>query len=209
MEDVKMDTPHLDPKALYQLGYGLYVVTTRNGEKDNGCIVNTVMQVSSQPLLIAVGVHKQSYTCEMIRKSGRLNVNSLSEDTPFEVFELFGYQSGREVDKFEGRPSDRSENGCIVLSHHLKGFLSLVVEREIELGSHILFLCKVDEGRLLSNARAVTYAYYQDHIKPKPQPQRLKGFVCNICGYVYEGESLPEDFICPICKHGTEDFEPL
>ncbi len=198
-----------DPKALYQIGYGLYVLTTRDGEKDNGCIVNTVMQVTSTPALIAVGVSKQNYSCGLIQKTGVLNVNSLTEDTPFEVFRRFGYQSGRDTDKFDGYATERSGNGLIVLPRHANGFLSLAVEREEDLGSHILFLCTPTEGKILSDAETVSYTYYQKHIKPKPQPEKTKGFICRICGYVYEGDTLPPDYICPLCKHGAADFEPL
>ena len=198
-----------DPKTLYQIGYGLYVLTTRDGEKDNGCIVNTVMQLTSAPALVAVGVNKQNYSCELIRKTGLLNVNSLTEDTPFDVFRHFGYQSGRNTDKFAGCTPERSGNGLIVLPRYAKGFLSLTVEREMDLGSHILFLCTPTEGRILSDVETVSYSYYQKHIKPKPQPEKKKGFVCRICGYIYEGETLPEDYICPVCKHGAADFEPL
>ncbi len=206
-----MGAPVFDSKALYQLGYGLYVLTTRDSEKDNGCIVNTVMQVASNPLLIAVGVNKQNYTCDMIQKTGVLNINSLTVDTPFELFRHFGYQSGRDIDKFEECTSDRSENGLIVLRKHIKGFISLAVDRETDLGSHMLFLCRPTEGKLLSDGETVTYSYYQENIKPKPQPQpeKKQGFVCRICGYTYEGETLPEDFVCPVCKHGAEDFEPI
>ena len=204
-----MGAPVFDPKALYQLGYGLYVLTTKDGEKDNGCIVNTVMQVASEPPIVAVGVSKQNYTCEIIRKTGIMNINSLTEDTPFEVFKHFGYQSGRKADKFADCTPDRSDNGLIVLPKHRKGFISLAVERETELGSHILFLCTPTEGRLLSDAETVTYSYYQRNIKPKMQPQKKKGFVCGICGHVYEGEALPKDFVCPVCKHGAEVFEPI
>ncbi len=198
-----------DPKALYQIGYGLYILTTRDGEKDNGCIVNTVMQVTSTPALIAVGVSKQNYSCGLIQKTGVLNVNSLTEDTPFEVFRRFGYQSGRDTDKLDGYTAERSGNGLIVLPRHANGFLSLAVEREEDLGSHILFLCTPTEGKILSDAETVSYTYYQKHIKPKPQPANKNGFVCRICGYVYEGDTLPPDYICPLCKHGAADFEPL
>lgn len=204
-----MSGPVLDPKALYQIGYGLYVLTTRDGRKDNGCIVNTVMQITSTPPLIAVGVNKQNYTCGLIQKTRALNINTLTEGTPFEAFRHFGYQSGRDVDKFAGSFPERSGNGLIILPHHSKGFLSLAVEREMDLGSHILFLCTPTEGRLLSDEEAVTYSYYQKHIKPRPQPEKKKGFVCRICGHIYEGSPIPEDYICPICKHGAADFEPI
>ncbi len=204
-----MSGPVLDPKALYQIGYGLYVLTTRDGRKDNGCIVNTVMQITSTPPLIAVGVNKQNYTCGFIQKTRALNINTLTKGTPFEVFWHFGYQSGRDVDKFAGSSPERSGNGLIILPHHSKGFLSLAVEREMDLGSHILFLCTPTEGRLLSDEEAVTYSYYQKHIKPRPQPEKKKGFACRICGHIYEGSPIPEDYICPICKHGAADFEPI
>ena len=204
-----MDASIFDPKAVYQIGYGLYVLTTKDGEKDNGCIVNTVMQVASTPPVIAVGVNKQNYTCEVIQKTGKLNINTLTESTPFEIFKHFGFQSGRGINKFSGCTSERSENGLIVLSKHSKGFLSLVVEQTLYLGSHILFLCKPVEGRFLSDEEPVTYFYYQKYIKPRRQPEKKKGFVCRICGYTYEGEALPEGFVCPLCKHGASDFEPI
>jgi len=198
-----------DSKALYQIGYGLYVLTTSDRKKDNGCIVNTVMQITSTPTLVAVGVNKQNYTCGLIQKTKALNINTLTEDTPFEVFRHFGYQSGRDVNKFAGSSLERSSNGLVVLPKHCKGFLSLAIGREMDLGSHILFLCTPTEGRLLSDKEAVTYSYYQKHIKPKYQPEKKKGFVCRICGHIYEGETLPDDYVCPICKHGAIDFEPI
>ena len=198
-----------DPKALYQLGYGLYVLTARDGEKDNGCIINTAMQVASEPLLVAVGVNKQNYTCDLVQKTGLLNVNSLTVDTPFEVFRHFGYQSGRTVDKFADKTPARSSNGLPILTEHTGGFLSLTVKQEIDAGSHSLFLCEPTEGCLQPGTETVTYAYYQRHIKPRPAstPKR-KGFVCTVCGHVYEGDTLPADYICPVCKHGAADFVP-
>ncbi len=203
--------PVFDPRALYQIGYGLYLLTTRDEEKDNGCIVNTVMQVASTPLVIAVGVNKQNYSCELIQKTGRLNINSLTEKTPFELFRHFGFQSGKDVDKFADRSLERSSNGLIILPDYTKGFLSLTVDRDMDLGSHMLFLCSPTEGKLLPEGELVTYSYYQRFIKPQPQaqPEKKKGFVCRICGHIYEGETLPPDYICPICKHGATDFVPL
>ena len=198
-----------DLKALYQISYGLYVLTTRDRKKDNGCIVNTVMQVTSAPTLVAGCVNKQNYSCGLIRKTGAMNVNSLTEDTPFEVFRRFGYQSGRDTDKFDGYTSERSGNGLIVLTKHANGFLSLAFEREEDLGSHVLFLCTSTEGKMLSDAETVSYSYYQKNITPKSQPEKKKGFICRVCGYVYEGDTLPPDYICPLCKHGTADFELL
>lgn len=198
-----------DTKSLYQIGYGLYVLTTRDGDKDNGCIVNTVMQVTSTPPLIAVVVSKQNYTCGLIQKTGKLNINSLSESTPFEVFKHFGYQSGKDTDKFAGCSPERSANGLIILPKHTVGYLSLEVERELDFGTHIQFMCTPVEGKLLSDEETVSYTYYQNNIKPKPQPEKKSGFICRICGYVYEGTTLPDDYICPICKHGVADFEPI
>lgn len=197
-----------DSKSLYQLGYGLYVLTVRDGDRDNGCIVNTVMQVTSTPPVIAVVVNKQNYTCGLIRKTGALNINSLTESTPFEVFRHFGYQSGRDADKFADCSPERSGNGLVILPEYARGFISLAVERELDLGTHIQFLCTPTEGKLLSGAETLSYSYYQKNIKPRPQPKK-KGFVCRICGYVYEGSTLPEDYICPLCKHGAADFDPL
>ena len=211
-ENDLMENKKLDPSALFQIGYGLYVITTRDGDKDNGCIVNTVMQITSNPLIVAVGINKQNYSCDIVLKTGKLNVNCLTQDTPFEVFRNFGYQSGRDTDKFGTEEHRRSDNGLIVLSEHVGAFLSLTVEQSIDLGSHILFLCSVSESRvIIPRANNITYSYYQSNVKPKPQAQeqKKKGFVCKICGYVYEGDTLPEDFVCPICKHGAEDFEPL
>ena len=197
-----------DSKSLYQLGYGLYVLTVRDGDRDNGCIVNTVMQVTSTPPVVAVVVNKQNYTCGLIRKTGALNINSLTESTPFEVFRHFGYQSGRDADKFAGCSPERSGNGLVILPEYARGFISLAVERELDLGTHIQFLCTPTEGKLLSGAETLSYSYYQKNIKPRPQTKK-KGFVCRICGYVYEGSTLPEDYICPLCKHGAADFDPL
>lgn len=198
-----------DTKSLYQIGYGLYVLTTRDGDKDNGCIVNTVMQVTSTPPLIAVVASKQNYTCGLIKKTGKLNINSLSESTPFEVFKHFGYQSGKATDKFAGCSPERSANGLIILPKHTVGYLSLEVERELDFGTHIQFMCTPVEGKLLSDEETVSYTYYQNNIKPEPQPEKKSGFICRICGYVYEGSTLPDDYICPICKHGVADFEPI
>lgn len=206
-----MENQKIDPSALFQIGYGLYVVTTKDGTKDNGCIVNTVMQVTSNPQQVAVGISKQNYTCDLVLKTGKLNVNCLTVDTPFEVFRHFGFQSGRNTDKFSGETHKRSENGLIVLPEHISAYLSLNVENSLDLGTHVLFLCSVVESQVLSKAENITYAYYQKNVKPKPQEkkEKKKGFVCKICGYVYEGDTLPEDYICPICKHGASDFEEI
>ena len=198
-----------DFSALFHIGYGLYVVTSRDGKKDNGLIVNTVTQVTNSPNRIAVTINKTSYSHHVIFKTGVLNVNCLSVDTPFSVFETFGFQSGRNTDKFAGISSERSANGLFFLPQISNALLSLEVERYLDLGTHGMFICRVIEARKLSDTETMTYSYYQNHVKPPRKTEGKKGFICKICGYIYEGDSLPEDFICPICKHGTEDFEPL
>lgn len=198
-----------DMSALFRIGYGLYVVTSSDGRKDNGLIVNTVTQVTDSPHRVAVCINKQNYSHHVIRQTGVMNVNCLSVDTPFSVFETFGFQSGRTVDKFAGQKVLRSDNGIAFLPQYINAFLSLSVEQYIDLGTHGLFLCSVTEARVISDRETMTYQYYQDHVKPRPQTDGKRGWVCKVCGYVYEGEDLPEDFICPLCKHGAADFEPI
>lgn len=193
--------------ALTKINYGLYVLSTKVGEKDNGCIVNTVVQAASTPCLISVSVSKQNYTCEMIQSSGIFNVCPLSEQTPFETFRHFGFQSGRDVEKFADIPCERSENGVLYPTENTVALLSCKVEFTMDLGSHKMFIATLEDSKILSDATPVTYAYYHQSIKPQPQQtDAAKGYRCNICGYVYEGEVLPPDFICPICKHGASDF---
>lgn len=199
----------LDPTALFRIGYGLYVVTSNDGKKDNGLIVNSVMQVTNTPNRVAVCVNKQNYSHGVIRQTGVMNVNCLSIDAPFSVFERFGFQSGRTADKFAGETPLRSDNGLAVLSDSINAFMSLKVEQYVDLDTHGMFICSVTEARAISDRETMTYTYYQNNVKPKPQPEGKKGYVCKICGYVYEGETLPEDFVCPICKHGASDFEPI
>lgn len=198
-----------DLTALFNIGYGLYVVTSNDGTKDNGLIVNTVSQVTSTPNRIAVTINKQNYSHHVIRQTGVMNVNCLSEDAPFRVFEQFGFQSGRTVDKFAGTEVLRSDNGLVFLSSHINSFMSLKVEQYVDLGTHGMFICSVTEARVLSNAPTMTYTYYQNNVKPKPQTEGKKGYVCKVCGWVYEGEDLPDDIVCPLCKHGAADFEPI
>lgn len=198
-----------DLTALFNIGYGLYVVTSNDGTKDNGLIVNTVSQVTSTPNRIAVTINKQNYSHHVIRQTGVMNVNCLSEDAPFRVFEQFGFQSGRTVDKFAGTEVLRSDNGLVFLSNHINSFMSLKVEQYVDLGTHGMFICSVTEARVLSNAPTMTYTYYQNNVKPKPQTEGKKGYVCKVCGWVYEGEDLPDDIVCPLCKHGAADFEPI
>ncbi len=198
-----------DLAALYKLGYGLYVVTSNDGKKDNGLIVNTVAQVADNPNKIAVTINKANYSHHVIKQTGRMNVNCLTVDAPFKVFEVFGFQSGRNVDKFADCEPLRADNGLVFLPRYINAFLSLKVEQYVDLESHGMFICSVTEARTISDRESMTYAYYHANVKPKPKTTESKGYVCKICGYVYEGEELPEDFICPLCKHGAQDFEPI
>ncbi len=198
-----------DLTALFNIGYGLYVVTSNDGKKDNGCIVNTVSQLTSQPNRIAVCINKQNYTHHVVKSTGIMNVNCLSVEAPFKVFENFGFQSGRNVDKFANCEPMRSDNGLVFLPHYINSFMSLKVEDYMDLGTHGMFICSVTEARVINHIETMTYTYYQKNVKPKPQTEGKKGWVCKICGYVYEGDELPEDFICPLCKHGAADFEPI
>lgn len=202
---------NIDATALFNIGYGLYVVTSNDGKKDNGLIVNTVMQVTNTPNRIAVAINKQNYSHDVIKETGIMNVNCLSTDAPFSVFENFGFKSGRDTDKFAGKEVLRSENGLAYLDAYINSYMSLKVEEYIDLGTHGMFICSITEAVNVKKAESMTYAYYHANVKPKPQPQpeKKKGYVCKICGYVYEGDPLPEDFVCPWCKHGAEDFEPL
>ena len=198
-----------DFKALFNIGYGLYVVTSNDGKKDNGLIVNTVSQVTNAPNRVAVTINKQNYSHHVIKQTGKMNVNCLSVEAPFSVFENFGFQSGRAVDKFKGTEIYRSDNGLVILPKYVNSVMSLAVESYVDLGTHGMFICSVTEARVLSDQETMTYTYYQKNVKPKPQTEGKKGFVCKICGYVYEGETLPEDIVCPLCKHGAADFEPI
>lgn len=198
-----------DLTALYKIGYGLYVVTSNDGKRDNGLIVNTVTQVSDSPNRIAVNINKANYSHHVIKQTGKMNVNCLSVDAPFSVFENFGFQSGRNADKFAGCEVKRSDNGLVFLPRYINSFMSLKVEEYVDLGSHGMFICSVTEARVMSDRETMTYAYYHSNVKPKPNTEGKKGWVCKICGYVHEGEELPEDFICPLCKHGAADFEPI
>ena len=198
-----------DLSALFNIGYGLYVVTSSDGKKDNGLIVNTVTQVTNTPNRIAVTINKANYSHHVIKQTGIMNINCLSTDAPFSVFETFGFQSGRTVDKFENLTPLRSDNGLAFLPRYINSFMSLKVEQYIDLDTHGMFICSITEARVISAVETMTYTYYQNNVKPKPQTEGKKGFVCKVCGYVYEGEELPEDIICPLCKHGAADFEPI
>ena len=198
-----------DLTALFKIGYGLYVVTSNDGKKDNGLIVNTVTQVTNTPNRIAVTINKDNYSHHVIKQTGVMNVNCLSTEAPFKVFEAFGFVSGRNVDKFKDCEPLRSDNGLVFLPRYINAFMSLKVEQYVDLGTHGMFICSVTEARVISDKETMTYTYYQNNVKPKPETEGKKGFVCKICGYVYEGDTLPEDFVCPLCKHGAADFEEI
>ncbi len=198
-----------DMTALFKIGYGLYVVTSNDGKKDNGLIVNTVSQVTDSPKRVAVAINKQNYSHHVIMQTKKMNVNCLSVETPFSTFERFGFVSGRNKDKFEGMQKMRSENGLVFLPKNINAFMSLEVEQYIDLGSHGMFICSISEARVISDKETMTYTYYQKNVKPRPNTEGKKGFVCKVCGYVYEGDELPDDFVCPLCKHGASDFEPI
>ena len=196
---------------MFKLSYGLFVLTAKNEKGDNGCIINTVTQLTDIPKRITIAVNKANYTHDMIMETGEFNVSVLSTDVPFSVFQHFGFQSGKDVDKFETwSQAQRSQNGLLYLNEYTNAFLSGKVISSMDFGTHTLFVADVTEAKVLTNDPSVTYAYYFDHVKPKPlNLEKKEGFICKICGYVYEGDELPEDFICPLCKHGADDFERL
>lgn len=198
-----------DLTALFRIGYGLYVVTSNDGKKDNGLIVNTVIQLTDTPNRVAVNINKANYSHHVIKQTGVLNVNCLSTEAPFSVFQQFGFQTGRSVDKFAGQTVHRSDNGLVFLDKYINAFMSLKVEDYVDLETHGMFICSVTEARVMSNQETMTYTYYQNNVKPKPETEGKKGFVCKVCGYIYEGDELPADYICPLCKHGAADFEPI
>ncbi|MBQ2000879.1 MAG: flavin reductase [Clostridia bacterium] len=198
-----------DLSALFNIGYGLYVVTSNDGKKDNGLIVNTVTQVTNTPNRIAVTINKENYSHHVIKQTGVMNINCLSTDAPFSVFETFGFKSGRNTDKFADCTPLRSDNGLVFLPRYINSFMSLKVEQYVDLDTHGMFICSITESRVISQTETMTYTYYQNNVKPKPETEGKKGYVCKICGYVYEGDELPDDFICPLCKHGVADFEPI
>ena len=198
---------NLDLTALFSIGYGLYVVTSNDGSKDNGLIVNTVSQLTSTPATVGVAINKGNYSHDVIKASGKMNVNCLTNSAPFSVFEAFGFKSGRDTNKFEGCEPKRSENGLVVLPKYINAYFSLEVISYVDLGTHGLFICSVTEAEVVSKEDSMTYAYYHKHVKPKPKA-KAKGYICTICGYIHDEEPA-DDFECPICKHGKEVFEPL
>ena len=198
-----------DMRALFKIGYGLYVVTSNDGTKDNGFIVNAVNQLTDNPYRVSVTINKANYSHDVIKKTGIMNLNCLSVEAPFSVFKNFGFQSGRDTDKFRDIRPYRTDNGLAFLPEYINAVISLKVEQYVDLGTHGMFICTVTEARVISDSETMTYTFYQNYVKPKPETEGKKGFVCKVCGYVYEGDELPDDFICPLCKHGAADFEPI
>ena len=203
----------MDREAFYKLSYGLFLLTVRAGERDSGCIINTAIQCASDPKQISVCVINRNHTCALLRETGRFNVSVLPESTPFRVFQQFGMQSGRDVDKFAG-DSVELRTSCNGLRYYpgAAAVFACRVTSTQDLGSHTLFVAEVEDALLCSGETPMTYAYYQEKVKPAPAPRapaQRSGWRCKICGYVYDGESLPEDFICPNCNHGPDDFEKV
>ncbi len=204
----------MDPKAMFKLSYGLFVLTAREGEKDNGCITNTAIQVTSEPNRISIAVNKANYTHDMVMHTRKFNVSILSQEASFDTFKHFGFQSGRNVDKFaDFTACKRAENGIYIITAGTNAYISAEVEQTIDLGTHTLFIAKVTDLDVLSSVSSATYEYYQNNIKPKPQapaaPTGKTGWRCTVCGYIYEGDPIPADFICPLCKHPASDFEKI
>lgn len=200
----------MDNKAMFDLSYGLYVLTAKDGDKDNGCIINTAMQVTVTPNQIIVTVNKNNYTHDMIVKTGMFNLSILTEGSSFDTFKNWGFQSGKDIDKTVGIAYKRAENGIIYLTKEVNAYISGRVVSATDLGTHTMFLANVENTEVLSVKESVTYSYYQKNIKPAvKKEEEKKGYICIICGYIYEGDVLPDDFICPICKHGAADFEKL
>lgn len=199
----------MNAKALFQLSYGLYVAASKFDKKMNGCIVNTVMQVTSNPLQIAVAINKENLTCEITQKSKMLSLSVLSETAPFSLFQHFGFQSGKTTDKFVDYPFALTSQELPYLKEHTTAFIDCKVTDTVDLGTHVLFICSVNDCDVISGEKAMTYSFYHEFVKPKPESSPSKGWRCTVCGYVYEGEELPPDFVCPWCKHGIEDFEKI
>lgn len=206
------ELPRGDSKALYNIGYGLYVITASDGQRVGGMIGNSIMQLTSNPNRVAVSINKANFTAELVLSSGMMNACVIAKSAPFSLFERFGFKSSRDTDKFEGLDIAHSSNGLPVVREHINAYMSLKVEQSVDVGSHWLFICELVDGGVMSDEEGMSYAYYHASVKPKKPSldgKKRSGFVCRICGYVYEGDTLPSDFVCPICKHGAEDFEPL
>lgn len=204
----------MNNKSVYKISYGLYVLTASEGDKDNGCIINTLSQLTSAPMQISVTVNKANLTHDMIKATGKFNVSIIDQSADFSLFKHFGFQSGKNAQKF-GTPDSYkfepcySDNGLLYIKNGTNAFMSGKVVNEIDLGTHTMFIAEMTDGEVLSDKPSMTYEYYQQNVKPKPAAPKKTGWVCKVCGYIYEGEELPEDFVCPTCKHGASDFEKI
>lgn len=199
----------MDLKALFNIGYGLYVVTCNDGQKHNGLIVNTVMQITNTPNRVAVAINKQNYSHDVIKNTKKLNVNCINTSAKFSTFKNFGFKSGKDTNKFESVEHWVSKNGLAVLTDNINSYMSLEVETYIDIDTHGLFICTISDAAVINDLPTMTYDFYTNNVKPKPQTNVKVGYVCKICGYVYEGDPLPDDFVCPLCKHGAQDFEKI
>lgn len=200
----------IDRSTMFKLSYGLFVLTAKDGAKDNGCIINTAIQLTEQPYRLSIAVNKANYTHDMIHQTKKFNVSILTQQASFDIFKQFGFQSGTTVDKFANVSyHTRTENGIRYLPHDANGVISGEVIHAMDCGTHTLFIADITAAVSLSNEPSATYQYYFDHIKPKPEAPKEKGFLCTICGYIFKGDTLPSDYVCPICKHGANVFKPL
>ena len=196
--------------AMFKLSYGLFILSAHENEKDNACIINTACQITSDPKKITIAVNKNNYTCGMIERTRKFTVSVLSTEATFDLIKRFGFSSGKDTNKFDGfKDHYATENGTHFVCVGTNAYISCTVTDIVDCGTHLLFISEVTEAETLSDEPSATYQYYFDHIKPKAEQPKKNGYVCKICGYVYEGDELPEDFICPLCKHGAEDFEPI
>lgn len=200
----------MNANALFKISYGLFILTAEENGFDNGCVINTLTQQTGNPCTVSVTVNKANKTCEMIKSTGKFNVSVISENAPFELFRHFGFQSGRDTDKFRDYPnSERAENGIYYIPGYTNAYFCCKVKSATDLGTHLLFIAEVEDAEILSDFESMTYDFYHKNVKPKPQKTEKKGYRCKICGYIYEGETLPEDFVCPVCKHPASDFERI
>ncbi len=196
--------------ALFKISYGLYVLIAEENGFDNGCIINTFSQVTNTPNRVAVVVNKTNKTADMIRKTGIFNVSIISESANFDLFKNFGFQSGNEVNKFvEFKDTARSSNGLLYLTKYSNAYISCKVCNTVDMDTHYMFVADLEDAEILNDEKSVTYDDYHTKIKPQPDNNKVKGYRCKICGYIYEGDTLPDNFICPLCKHGPDDFEPV
>ena len=200
----------MNANALFKISYGLFILTAEENGFDNGCVINTLTQQTGNPCTVSVTVNKANKTCEMIKSTGKFNVSVISGNAPFELFRHFGFQSGRDTDKFRNYPnSERAENGIYYIPGYTNAYFCCKVKSVTDLGTHLLFIAEVEDAEILSDFESMTYDFYHKNVKPKPQKTEKKGYRCKICGYIYEGETLPEDFVCPVCKHSSSDFEKI